>query len=71
MMSILCFREESSQNVNLFQIYQRFGLLFGGNWCKSQFSYQYKSKRHQCFTGVFLLFTGFKCVTDINVFVGL
>lgn len=41
------------QNVNLFQIYQRFGLLFGVNWCKNQFYYQYKSKRHQYFTGVF------------------
>lgn len=32
-----------SQNVNLFQIYQRFEQLFGGDWCNIQSaSYKYQ-----------------------------
>ena len=33
----------NSQNVNLFQIYQRFEQLFGGDWCNIQSaSYKYQ-----------------------------
>ncbi len=44
----------SSQNVNLFQVYQRFGQLFGGNWCKNQF---YLDKKQLHFVVAFFIYS--------------